>query len=117
MQSLDESSKHIISEALKRFIAVDSARAGVTMGEAQIREVRCVVQPNFKETYQDACVTDGENVFKLHVEEQVTQFIVHTLKIPQETWRPPLKEEDWVVCCQSLYQSTREGAWTEITKI
>ena len=48
VKGLVGSSKHINAEALKLFIAVDTARALVTMCElAQLREVHPIVPPNF----------------------------------------------------------------------
>ena len=38
----------------------------------------------------------------------------NTSKIPEEKWRPPLMEEDWVVLCQAMYQSIKEEEWIEM---
>ena len=71
VQSSAESSKNIISEALKIFIAVDNLRALVTMGDlAKFRKVHESVPPNFnKGTYKHACVMEGDDVLALRVEE------------------------------------------------
>ena len=33
---------------------------------------------------------------------------------PERKKRPPLMEEDWIVLCQALYQSTSEEEWNEL---
>ena len=48
VNSLARCSKHRLPEALKLFMAVDNARAPVTMGElSRFNEVRQSVSPNF----------------------------------------------------------------------
>ena len=62
-QRLAESSKDIISEALKRFTAVDNARTLVAVGElSKFGEVRQTVLSNF---HPHACVKKGEDVLAL----------------------------------------------------
>ena len=88
VQRLAARSKHLISEALKRFIAVDNARALVPEGElSMFREVCQSVLPNFdKETYPHARVTEGEGVFTLRKKEQEKQqlFVDTSTKVLKE---------------------------------
>ena len=52
VKALVGSSKHVLAEALKLFIAVDNARALVTMcALAQWREVHQIVPPNFNKFF------------------------------------------------------------------
>ena len=87
VKGLERCSKNRLREALRLFIAVDHARAFVTMGEvAQFWKVRKIVLPSLSnEIYACACVVEGEEVLTVCPEELgLQQLFVDTSRIPKE---------------------------------
>ena len=82
------------------------------MSFAQQKDVHEVVWPKFSKEFAEAMVSEGEEVLTLRPEDRGTQkLFVDTDQIPEEK-RPPLMDEDWVVLCQALFQSSGEEEWT-----
>ena len=77
----------MLFEALTLFIAVDNARASVTVGELpQFKHVHKIGRPNCKKAiYAEAKVFEGAEVLTLRPEEQGSQMLfVATSKIPSD---------------------------------
>ena len=114
VEGFAECRKNRVAETSETLISVVNARALLTMGElAQFKGVHHIVLPSFNNLVCKGVVVIGGEEERSHDSSpgrarNKHKLSVNSMKIPKDTRRPPLMEEDWVVSCLALYQSINE---------